>query len=337
MNLSRLIAVLSIAVTGSLLLVPNVVELVTGPPLLPGVLAVLGSLLSLVLIVASALLYRSNVSTNHVFRVAGWNLLGLVVLGGVLLLATAFTVTTAPAYVIADILAVSAFAHLVIGVNDVLRIRATELAREREKLAVVNRLLRHNLRHEAQILMGYGDLIEDDTVRTQVTAVGDRLAEMHDRAEQLQRLLEDLTDTGTVVELSSVVDSATDRLATKYPDAEFEVSVPADLAVNADERLERVVYELVENAILHADGETVSVRTTTTDNRVELAICDEGAGVPEMEQAVLNREKPITQLSHSKGFGLWLSKWLTEAAGGDLGFGDSGNSAVVVRLHRAGA
>lgn len=320
-----------------MLLVPNTIALVRGVEPVGMAVATLGAVLSLVLVGASLLLYRSEISTLHVMRVAGWNLLGLVVLGGVLLAARSVVTATVPTYLVTDVLAVSAFAHLVIGVNDVRRIRARELAREQEKLAVVNRLLRHNLRHEAQILLGYGESIEDEVVRERVTAVGERLAEMNDRAGQLQGMLEDATEAGETVELSSVVADATERLQQDHPNAAFDVSIPDELSVRGDERLERVVYELVENALVHAGGETVTITANTTPKRVELVISDEGPGLPEMERAVLNRDTPITQVSHSKGFGLWVSKWLTETVGGDLGFGDGDESAVVVRLDRASA
>ncbi|MFC7175551.1 hypothetical protein [Halosegnis marinus] len=72
-----------------------------------------------------------------------------------------------------------------------------------------------------------------------------------------------------------------------------------------------------------------------------MAVGDDGPGVPEMEQAVVGREEPVTQLSHSQGLGLWLSKWLTESVGGDLGFaerdGDGRANSVVLRLERADA
>lgn len=336
MAIRRLFTVGSIALTGLLLLVPNLLALAGGLPPAGIAIAVVGSVLSTVLLVASGLLYRSDTSTRHVTRVAGWNLLGFVVLGGVLVAASAVVGPDVPLYVASDILAVSAFAHLVIGVNDIQRIRARELAREQEKLAVVNRLLRHNLRHEAQILLGYGDAIEDDVARRKVNDVAERLGEMNDRARELQELLGAVVESDESVRLASVVAAATARLREAHPDATIEVSVPDDLVVSGDERLERVVFELAENALVHGDGERVTITAESTGARVELGILDEGEGLPRMERAVLNRETPISQVSHSKGVGLWLSKWTAESFGGEVGFSDEGEeSAVVVRLDRA--
>lgn len=319
-----------------MLLVPNTIALVRGVEPVGMAVATLGAVLSLVLVGASLLLYRSEISTLHVMRVAGWNLLGLVVLGGVLLAARSVVTATVPTYLVTDVLAVSAFAHLVIGVNDVRRIRARELAREQEKLAVVNRLLRHNLRHEAQILLGYGESIEDEVVRERVTAVGERLAEMNDRAGQLQGMLEDATDAGETVELSSVVADATERLQQDHPNAAFDVSIPDELSVRGDERLERVVYELVENALVHAGGTEVRVAVACED-AVTVSVVDDGTGVPAVERAVIAGDRAITQLEHGSGLGLWMVRWVVDAMDGEfeLRESDAGGTAAVIRLQSA--
>ena len=55
------------------------------------------------------------------------------------------------------IFGVSATAHVLIGVNDVRRIRARTLADQRQKTAVNNRVIRHDLRHVAQFLIAAGN------------------------------------------------------------------------------------------------------------------------------------------------------------------------------------
>ena len=328
---TRLAAAGSIAILGGLLLGITAITL-GGAETLRGVATgLVGALLSAVVAVAGFLLYRSSAETRHVGRVAGWTLLGVVVLGGTLLLAAPY-LAPVPPFVVATVLAVSVFAHLVIGVHDVWRIRSQRLAREREKLTVINTLLRHNLRHEAQRLLGYVGEIEDERAREEVRGVGTRLSELNEKAKHIETTLEDASETDSTVRLSELVDRAADVLEAEYPRLTVEQSIPDGLTVHADDRLERVVRELIENAAIHgADGPvTATVTATKRGTTVELSIADDGEGLPELERSVLERETPLTQLSHSMGVGLWLSKWLTESVGGTLRFGTSERDDAVV-------
>ncbi|MDS0297626.1 hypothetical protein NDI76_02585 [Halogeometricum sp. S1BR25-6] len=65
----------------------------------------------------------------------------------------------AAAFTVGNLLAIGAAAHVIIGVYDARRVRAEQLARQRRQTAVLNRVLRHNLRNEAQVLTGHADIV----------------------------------------------------------------------------------------------------------------------------------------------------------------------------------
>lgn len=144
MDVKRLLAGGIIAITGVGVALPNATAFATGD-IYQLLASVLGIVLGLAIIGAGVVLHRSGVSTAHALRVAGWNTLGVVVLGLVVLLSMRYPGVSIPMPIAASILGVSAVAHILIGFNDVRRIRAGELAREREKLAVLNRLARLRL------------------------------------------------------------------------------------------------------------------------------------------------------------------------------------------------
>ena len=101
--------------------------------------------------------------------------------------------------------------------------------------------------------------------------------------------------------------------------------------VRGDGRLGSAVAELVENAVLHGgDAPTVSVTATVGDGRVELAVADDGPGIPRVERAVIGGDVDITQLAHSRGMGLWIAASAASAVGGDISFPDP--SKVVLGL-----
>ncbi len=324
---------------GVVLLVPNAVRLSElGSPVAAVVLAALGTVLSLVLVAAGVLLVRSGFEPTHVVRVAGWATLGTVVLGAVLGLVVAAGVDL-PLFAAATLLSVSTFAHVLIGVRDVQRIRAEEVARQREKLAVLNRLVRHNLRHVAQVLIGAASMVPDATDRddrvalaADVEGAADRLTEMNDVLQRSQSFAERGATPGAPVDLATVVADVVSEYRAAYPDATVEADVPGDCRVAGGDGIRDAVAELVENAIVHGgDPPAVELDAVVDRGRVSLHVSDTGPGIPEAELAVITRETDVTQLEHSQGLGLWFVRWVMDAADGEIRI-DAGGPGTTVTL-----
>ncbi|MGY1744870.1 ATP-binding protein [Blastococcus sp. SYSU D00695] len=118
---------------------------------------------------------------------------------------------------------------------------------------------------------------------------------------------------------------------------------PAELpAVLADPGLlDRVLVNLVGNAVRHAPAGPVTMRADALGDRVELRVADRGPGVPPAD-----RERvfaPFQRLGdrpggHGVGLGLAVARGLTEAMGGTLAAEDTpgGGLTIVVSLPAAG-
>ncbi|MFC7071395.1 sensor histidine kinase [Halobaculum lipolyticum] len=161
----RLAAAAVVSLTGAVLAVPNAVGFARAEGLAGAVLATVGTVVCVGLVVAGVVLYRSEFTGGNLLRIAGWNLLGLVVLGTVMGLhavASGLAATAgAGTFLIGNLLAVGAAAHVIIGVFDVQRVRAGQLAGERRKLAVLGRVLRHNLRNDVTVIDGHAARAKD--------------------------------------------------------------------------------------------------------------------------------------------------------------------------------
>jgi signal transduction histidine kinase len=110
----------------------------------------------------------------------------------------------------------------------------------------------------------------------------------------LQRLADDLLDLSRVdagrIEMSwerlSLADLAREVVARRSRGSGQEVRVelevePEDLSTVADKRrLERVVGNLVDNALIHGGGQDVTVRLDKRDGMLLLSVEDHGPGVP---------------------------------------------------------
>lgn len=131
------------------------------------------------------------------------------------------------------------------------------------------------------------------------------------------------------------------ELTSTYP----EVTVTTDLSAHAPDRahprLQLVVTEALENAVVHNDPQdlTVAVSATAldgTEGGVEISIADTGDGIPESEIIALDlvEESP---LNHVTGLGLRLMYWVVEQSEGTLRFEGNDSQGTVVRMRVAGA
>lgn len=340
-DLKRLLAGGIVTATGIGVAVPNATMFATAD-IYELAATALGVVLGLAIVGAAAVLYRSDVSTSHALRVAGWNTLGIVVLGSVLVLAMEYPGVSLPLPIAASVLGVSAVAHILIGFNDVRRIRAGELAREREKLAVLNRLARHNLRNQAQVLTSAGELVaehvSDETGREAAERVQEGAARIATINTKLKRFQDATERNGTLstLDVATVFESAVSPYRETYPDADIAVDVPDGLAIEGSADLETALDELLENAFEHGgaaeDGVTVSA--TADGDQVELTVADEGPGIPDHEWKTVSGETTQTKLEHASGLGLWVVKAVGESVDG--GFRrNTGGSGVTLRVPRA--
>ncbi|MGB9964754.1 sensor histidine kinase KdpD [Halobacterium sp. CBA1126] len=341
----RAAASATISLTGGLVLAVMVRHVFAAQPPLSGwLLAGFGGLVGAALVAAGVLVYRAGFTTEQTVRIAGWNALGVVVIGAALALLYAYqsavaALPAAPVFSGAVVVAVSAVAHVLIGVNDARRIRARELAREREKLDVLSRLVRHNLRTEAQRLYSYATRVRmadgdaSDSLADDVHGSGERLAELHEHITTIRDLVENPPEAAPYDVDDAVADVAAD-LREGHPHATVEVDAE-DATALAGDYLADAVRELLENAIEHNDSDDpwVAVDVATVDGRVEVAVRDDGPAIPDTECETVTGERDITQLSHGSGVGLWLVRWIADAYDGRLSFRDrEGGNEVVLTL-----
>ncbi|TKX78683.1 HAMP domain-containing histidine kinase [Halorubrum sp. SD626R] len=325
---ARVAAALFVSLAGFALLIPNVTPLVTGgEPPIGVVLSVLGTVLSVALILVGALLYRSTFTTRNAVRIAVWSLFGIVVLGGIMVgiiryQAALGSPMIAPTFTVAKVLAIGAVAHVIIGVYDARRVRAQQLAKEQRKLAVLNRVIRHNLRNETTVLGGHASIIaeraDDPDLRESAEKVAESAATIGGLAEDAKRLQAaferrpDAREPGTV---APVLDAA----ATAAREAgAASVEVDGDDAVAlADDRLATAVEELATNAVEHG-ADTVALSARDRGDDVEIRVADDGPGIHEAESRVITGRDPETQLEHASGLGLWIVRATADALGGWL-------------------
>jgi PAS domain S-box-containing protein len=212
---------------------------------------------------------------------------------------------------------------------------------DRQRLSVLHRVIRHNLRNDQNLVMGTVELVMDrlddpeleDSLQTVIERSETLLAET-EKVRQVQALLNRDEYAATTVDevlegLTGVAESADDTDVTVRATTEGDETV-VDV-------VERALAELLENAIEHTDDGTPVTVDVERDGDTHLVwtVSDHGPGLPSTERRVLERGTE-TPLEHSDGLGIWMANWLVQAAGGTISFepNEPTGSAIHVRMPR---
>jgi PAS domain S-box-containing protein len=221
----------------------------------------------------------------------------------------------------------------------------TDQLEQERRLRVLHRVLRHNLRNEMNTIIGYADLVAaqdpdraDGGYAEKISDTAADVAELSDQVQWIEQALDRERDP-TRIDPAAVV---ADRVAEsrRHPDATVRVDDAEAVPVVADGLLELAVENVLDNAFAHVEEPTIDVEIAPADHDpgawVDVAIRDDGPGIPDRERAVVGGDREITQLDHSRGLGLWVTRWIVEGVGGQLVFGDQADGgSVVLRLRRA--
>ncbi|MEY7851563.1 histidine kinase N-terminal 7TM domain-containing protein [Natrarchaeobius sp. A-rgal3] len=214
--------------------------------------------------------------------------------------------------------------------------------RREQRLEILNRILRHNLRNDLNVVEGYLDIAADRTDDEEIRGTLERtranvadLADMAEKAWAFEQALDSMEESSSTVVVEDVLtEIATEAEATTA--GRVEIDVPGDLVLWTQRELFVQLFEnLVENGIEHVEADapvvTVSFEGIVDGRMAAVAVNDDGPGIPDHELSVLERGEE-TALEHGSGLGLWLVTWCVRMLGGDLTFETEDGTTVTVHL-----
>ncbi|WP_336325677.1 histidine kinase N-terminal 7TM domain-containing protein [Halovenus sp. HT40] len=212
----------------------------------------------------------------------------------------------------------------------------TEEVQRKERLSVLNRVLRHNLRNELTIVQGHLGIAEDRVIDEQgeqsltiATDAVDNLLSTSETARTVERTLDSTGTDRQVVDLATIFETIKEIQA-EHPAATISVETPAVRLRTNPLILRSVLRQLVENAIEHGESDpTVRITASQTDTAFEITVDDDGPGIPDHELEVIQRGEE-TALEHGSGLGLWLVKWGTARLGGGVTFETEEGSTITL-------
>jgi signal transduction histidine kinase len=218
------------------------------------------------------------------------------------------------------------------------------LEEQRDNLDVLNRVLRHDIRNDLQVITGYVEMLADECDDAETDAHFETIHGTIDHAIGLTKVAREMADVmlstdeaSRPVDLRTVLENELDEVRSTYADAvvSTETTVPR-IAVEADDMLNSVFRNLLKNAIQHNDTETPRVTVSVTDrgDTAVVRVADNGPGIPENQRETIFGKGEKGLGSQGTGIGLYLVDTLVESYGGEVSVEDSasGGAAFVVEL-----
>ncbi|ELZ43082.1 putative PAS/PAC sensing his kinase [Halorubrum californiense DSM 19288] len=208
----------------------------------------------------------------------------------------------------------------------------TDQRTREQRLAVLNRVLRHNTRNKLDVILAHADHIEGDTHRTAIQNSAADLASVSRKARETEAVMTDSVGAPSTVDIAAVAHEVATTVREDYPDANISVTAPERLQLTTYRTVaRRLMTELVENAIVHSDDPVrVDVELQhTTEGDPQLRVADNGPGIPDRERELLT-EPSETQIKHGLGVGLWFVNWAVSQLGAELAFQSAGTTGTTV-------
>jgi PAS domain S-box-containing protein len=219
-------------------------------------------------------------------------------------------------------------------VTDITERKAYErrLEDQNEKLELLNRIVRHDIRNDMQIVTGFAEIVAEGATG-ETAEYADRIQTHSGHVVELTRIARDLMETVLGGEssrdptaLAPVLETEVDDVRGDNPAATVEIdgTLPR-VAVCADELLSSVFRNLLKNAVQHAahDDPTVRVTVTEDDDEVSVHVADDGPGVPDERRREIFGKGEKGLESEGTGIGLYLVSTLVEGYGGRVRVDDA--------------
>lgn len=208
----------------------------------------------------------------------------------------------------------------------------TERKQYEDTLKILNRVLRHNLKNDANVILGYITTVRDelDDDRTDLKRFLSKseskihsLLNHSDTARNLQSLLsEDTKGNVRPVRIDKIVERQVRSAQSDFSNADFSFDTQPDKYVYgvADDSIHEVLDALFENAVQHNtnDNPTVNVSVETDDHFVTISVTDNGPGIPDDRKNIIFGREEHDQLHHGQGFSLFFVDNVVEKYNGNI-------------------
>jgi signal transduction histidine kinase len=221
--------------------------------------------------------------------------------------------------------------NIIASVRDISRFREAE-----ELKSTFVSVISHELKTPVALIKGYVSTLRRDDVSWDREIVDDSLQVIEEEADRLTELIENLLDASRLqagalaINMTDLaIDQLAKRIAERFRTQTHDHRISTDFApdfppVLADEtRIGQVISNLISNAIKYSpSGGEIQISGMVRPESVIISVSDQGSGIsPGDLPHVFDRfyrSKDASRTTKGAGLGLYLSKAVIEAHGGQI-------------------
>lgn len=212
----------------------------------------------------------------------------------------------------------------------------------RERLRVLSRVLRHNVRNQLNLVLGLDGIateLEDEQKQDRVekaVEAAERLYATIERSRSIERQIAGKSDPSSQ-DLVHIVSEVAAEIRDEYPDTVIEDPVGESVYGDVTKRFTAAVEEVIRNAIEHNDNPEPRVEIGVTKSHsgeyIDVWIADNGPGIEPAQAEIAGGKRQVDQATtHLEGLGLWAVRWIVQSCRGDLKFRSNDPRGTIVTL-----
>lgn len=221
----------------------------------------------------------------------------------------------------------------------------TDEIQKSEQINVLNRILRHNLRNELNVIMGLNHTIKNQTTNKDINNYCDKISKKISCLTRLtseSKTINDVLSSNNklkILNLNTQIKYGLKECESDFDTSPININVPLDITVKSGDKLYVVIESLIDNALRYNNSQNPNINifiSKKTNEHIIFSIKDNGPGIEKQEKDIINNKKEISELNHGSGLGLWLSKWIIEKYGGKINIhiNDCGGTTIDIKLLR---
>lgn len=209
-----------------------------------------------------------------------------------------------------------------------------ELRRRNAELALINQIVRHDIKNDVAVILGWGDTLkshvdeEGQAYLDQILSAGEHITDITDTVGQFTNVFEGSSEPDLhPVDLDSILTNEVEKARSSYENAAITLTgdLHTKLDVVATDLLSSVFQNLLDNAVSHNDkpDPEVTITVEDSDDTVSVAIGDNGPGIPHNQQDEMFGRGEMGIESSGSGIGLYLVHTLVQMYNGSVSIEDN--------------